>query len=366
MTQKEQLSTMLAENMQRSDLKPYEQAQGFQMMIDLGCTVDEISEQSGFSVTTVRKRLKMAELDQILLKEVSERQIAMADFDRLAEIRNLDSRNKVLAEIGTRNFDLSVKTAVMKEKRKENLPKVRMELEKMNLTRLEEKDTWGTGYTSVHSLYIEDWKEGTPLLPLGKTIPEFYCLDAEYGRLGFYIKTKRAKPEKWPKEELDKEKEIRTQWNEMKEKSRMAYQLRSAFVKGLIVSKGNLETVFRGAAMVIVMHANYHGTDRDGLMAMLGVDEKTRWGEERDKVSLKAIREMNVSEMLPLVYAGFNDSETVNYATTYTREMPRYKENYTLDVLYDWLISLGYEPSDEETALRDGTHPVYHAKEQHV
>ncbi|MBQ9348658.1 MAG: hypothetical protein IJT94_15200, partial [Oscillibacter sp.] len=127
--------------------------------------------------------------------------------------------------------------------------------------------------------------------------------------------------------------------------------------------KGNLETVFRGAAMVIVMYANYHGTDRDGLMAMLGVDEKTRWGEERDKVTLQALREMNVSEMLPLVYAGFNDGENVNYATTYTKEMPQHKENPTLDALYDWLISLGYEPSDEETSLRDGTHSVYHAKE---
>ena len=36
MTEQEQIATMLLENMQRSDLTVYEQAQGFQMMLDLG------------------------------------------------------------------------------------------------------------------------------------------------------------------------------------------------------------------------------------------------------------------------------------------------------------------------------------------
>ena len=35
MTEKEQLQTMMVENMQRSDLTVYEQAQGFQMMLDI-------------------------------------------------------------------------------------------------------------------------------------------------------------------------------------------------------------------------------------------------------------------------------------------------------------------------------------------
>ena len=38
MDEKEQTSVMLLENIQRSDLTVYEQAQGFQMMLDLGET----------------------------------------------------------------------------------------------------------------------------------------------------------------------------------------------------------------------------------------------------------------------------------------------------------------------------------------
>lgn len=49
MTHKEQVSTMLEENMQRGDLTIWEQAQGFQMMLDLGETEDTIAEKTGFS-----------------------------------------------------------------------------------------------------------------------------------------------------------------------------------------------------------------------------------------------------------------------------------------------------------------------------
>lgn len=83
MTAAEQVQTMLLENMQRVDLTPFEQAQGFQMMMDFGDSVEGISEKTGFSATTVRRRLKMAELDPKTLKEVSERQLTLGDFDRL-------------------------------------------------------------------------------------------------------------------------------------------------------------------------------------------------------------------------------------------------------------------------------------------
>ena len=64
MDHRTQIATMLEENMQRADLTVYEQAQGFQMMMDLGFKPEEISEKTGFSETTVGRRLKMAQLDR--------------------------------------------------------------------------------------------------------------------------------------------------------------------------------------------------------------------------------------------------------------------------------------------------------------
>ena len=46
MDERDQASTMLLENMQRSDLTIIEQSQGIQMVLDLGETVDGLSEKN--------------------------------------------------------------------------------------------------------------------------------------------------------------------------------------------------------------------------------------------------------------------------------------------------------------------------------
>ncbi len=71
MTPQEQVATMLLENIQRSDLTVYEQAQGFQLMINFGENVETISAKTGFSQSTVRRRLKLTEFDQDKLKKSS-------------------------------------------------------------------------------------------------------------------------------------------------------------------------------------------------------------------------------------------------------------------------------------------------------
>ena len=116
MSEQEQVATMLLENIQRSDLTAYEQAKGFQMMIDLGDSVKGIVDKTGFSESTVRRRLKMAELDEEVLKKVSSRQISFGDIDKLQEIEDPQTRNKVLADIGTANFNNSLRSAVEKGK----------------------------------------------------------------------------------------------------------------------------------------------------------------------------------------------------------------------------------------------------------
>ena len=112
MTQKEQVATMLTENMQRVDLTVYEQANGFQMMLDLGDSMEQIAEKSGFSKTTVRKRLEIAKLDQKTLKKVSDRQLSIGDFDELAKIDDIEVRNKLLTSMGTANFKNELQTAL--------------------------------------------------------------------------------------------------------------------------------------------------------------------------------------------------------------------------------------------------------------
>ena len=81
LTYAKQVGIMLAENMQRSDLTFIEQAHGFQLMLDLGDTVETISQKTGFSKATVKHRLAINELDPKAIEEAKKWfQPTIADF----------------------------------------------------------------------------------------------------------------------------------------------------------------------------------------------------------------------------------------------------------------------------------------------
>lgn len=121
MDYKEQVSTMLEENMQRNDLTILEQAQGFQMMLDLGDTEEQIAEKTGFSQTTIRHRLNIAKLDQEELanKEQDENfQLTLKNLYELEKIEDVNTRDKILKDaIDARDLVWKAQQAVAKEMR---------------------------------------------------------------------------------------------------------------------------------------------------------------------------------------------------------------------------------------------------------
>ena len=69
MSEQQQVNIMLVENIQRNGLTVTEQAQGFQMAIDLGNSVDDLAEETGFSKSTIYHRLNIAKLNQKSIKK---------------------------------------------------------------------------------------------------------------------------------------------------------------------------------------------------------------------------------------------------------------------------------------------------------
>lgn len=118
MNEKEQLATMMLENMQRSDLTYYEQAEGFQLMMDLGESVESISDKTGLSKTTVRNRVKLAKYDREIMREAASRQPTMEQYMRLCEIEDIERANEVAKFLGTSNFDREVDRALSQQKSK--------------------------------------------------------------------------------------------------------------------------------------------------------------------------------------------------------------------------------------------------------
>lgn len=99
LTDREQVGIMLCENMQRSDLTYLEQAHGFQMMMDLGDTIETISEKTGFSKATIKHRIAITELDQSALDEAKKWfQPTITDFILLEKVKDLELRNEILSD----------------------------------------------------------------------------------------------------------------------------------------------------------------------------------------------------------------------------------------------------------------------------
>ena len=105
MDYKTQLSTMLVENMQRAELTYIEQADGFQMMMNLGETVESIAEMSGFSKETVKHRLEIAKLDKNNLKTSD---LTLEDLVYLERVTDVEVRNRLLEQCSHSNLKNNV------------------------------------------------------------------------------------------------------------------------------------------------------------------------------------------------------------------------------------------------------------------
>ena len=364
MDRKEQLSTMLLENMQRSDLTPYEQAWGFRQLSILGCSVEEISEKSGFSQSTVRRRLKMSELDQEKLQKVSAgRQLSLGDFDRLGEIEDIETRNEVLDKIGTGDFELSLKRALDNQKAARNLPIVKAWLKEHKARKLKQGEQYN-GYKDYGGnygyLYIYKWGEKDNQPPKVTDKQLYYVMDKITIR--FYEEQEKPQREKKSREQLDREKLAREVKAEIKKISADHYQLRKAFVDRLTVTKANREAVLMGAVCFALYGVQTRDIEVYRCMGLSAYEYNTGRVLEAICKITDGDHDQKLARAVYLMYADKESNWFASYMDM-TGSVPywdRGQHNTRLVLLYNWLISLGYEMSTEELSMMDGSHEIYH------
>lgn len=357
MSEREQLSTMLTENMQRSDLTVYEQAQGFQMMLDLGDSIDEIARKSGFSQTTVRRRVKLLELDQKKFKKSIERGANLMDYMELDKIEDPKLKNEVLDAIGTNNFRQRLASAIETEKNRKFIAEQVQELSTF-ATEIEDVDYSTMRYVRNYAV----WNKKNPV-----TRPDDADSVAYYYRVGncqVDLYRQVIEEVKDPEEDARKERakaELERRSAELKNASQVAYKARLAFIKAFSATKRSSATICRFAAGVLLRE---HGDTDDDIMSELlgvGIDAETQ------EVDVTAFEERSKSSpeysLLVAAYAAF-DAEGVDYLWNHWDSASQayvstHEESRDLDFLYEILTELGYEMSDEEKALQDGTHELF-------
>lgn len=360
LSETQQLQIMLLENMQRSDLTVYEQAQGFQQLLDFGMDIEDISQQSGFSKRTIRRRLEIAKLDQNKLKELSStRQLSLKEFDALAKIKNLEARNEAMEKIGTNDFALAVTRAMDKEKLAAAMPTFLADMERLGIKKFPDSaNKYSSKYRRVGSLDLYEYEVTKDKIPK-KTEGLYY--EASYPRnVEFYVKeTKKAKIIKKSAKELEKEKRIKEAWFKVDAMAATHYELRKAFVENLRGTAKQREAVYMGAYSLIVLRSIAYMSCGD-ISKEAGVDDKY-FDPRRDEKAVKLAYESydNIQKCIEVIYKLFNDNEKEFYANGYRAVYPEYKFNPRLEAMYHWLTKLGYQMSSEEKLIAAGTHEIF-------
>ncbi len=347
MDEKQQVATMLLENMQRADLTIYEQAQGFQMMLDLGETKQSIAEKTGFSKTTVYRRLELAKLDQEKLKSASERQITIADLDKLNQVEDIETRNKLLNDIGNPNYQYAVKQAIDAEKQKKKEDKWRKVLKDAGLTEI--NDRWDDRYISCNRNSFSCEADSSKYV---RDDEQYFCIS--YGWIYFRkdkVIDKDADIKKAEEQKKLEKKQARR--NQLEELTKRAYELRKEFIDNLSISciKKHFADIVAFWMFEECVDSNY--LDEEDICKILNVDYENDVNYEKILNTVKEHPEKYVWEMI-LLY--FDDDSSEGYCNTWNGT---YEENEKLTAFYDLLVKMGYQMSDTEKQLRDGTYELF-------
>ena len=353
-----QIEIMLIENMQRSDLTVLEEAQGLQLMMDMGNSIGKICEKTGFSEYKVRHRIKMRELDQDVLKERFDecQNISIMDLQKLEQIKDPELRNDTLKYIGTANFESKVRGAVAEEEFREWRAKV---LEAMGDA---EKivNTAGKEYFG----YVRKWDNNADeVLEKVKGLGCKVYYTEGYQSFSFYTdKTAEDQEEQAEKEIREAaERELRSRKDAIREILKRMMSLRKDFVKGFFNKEcgyyiGHNQDVMK----LLVKMGRRSNTDDRALLEMLGVEVaesiKSWESEKWDKLFDENIDNSNVKQAV--LFALYLHEESGGCETPYDMEGKFFGSAY-LRRVYDFMKLVGYQMSDEEKQIMNGTHELY-------
>lgn len=356
MDYKTQLSTMLLENMQRSDLTVYEQARGMQMMFDLGVPVAEIVEKTGFAETTVRKRLKIATLPTEQMQQAVERGGTLEDYVQIADIKNEKERCKLLKEVGTRDFEFSLTRAKNRQIEAEKMPLVKAELKSIGAKAVKGQ-IYSSAYEYIKQCDIRDWKEGTFKKPKGKE--EIFFEITSYGMA--YLMRKKAKVPKKKEEKSECEQRIDSANRELKRLTETAYECRVNFIRSFTAIEKHKETIIKWLVMFAGCEiTDYCTYDRAYINSEIGSDEKYSINAPKWRQFIAEDKRAPIVVAYALAGDDNRNGYYNNgwYVSNNDKRAPQHKENQSLDRIYEFLCELGYEMSETELQLQSGEHEL--------
>ena len=395
MEYKDQIATMLMENMQRQDLTVYEQAEGFQMMMDLGFKAKEIGEKTGFSEKTVKERLKLTKLNKKNFSEAVNQGATLVDMIEVTKLDSKTVQNEVLKAAGTENFRQKLKDALQEQEVRHNQERVLPILQEYSFDVMPEKERWSNhdweqcygskidikddedAFRKAVKKFVKENREGP-----------FRYFFTKWGGIEIYKpKSKAAKSPMSEEQKTERQKAIARgkHLKYVKGFWAQAYELRKDFVKAYTVTMGASSTTI---GKIMIRYALNKETSYDGriqqnhdwndkyLREVLGLPEEpvksgrtnpdmpwhtdyfTIWEQVDGKQEIPLVRVMLAWAVAGGVF--WPDSpERGSYNNTDGTYLNGSNMESDVVRLYEFLKEIGYQMSDMEKQLLDGTHECY-------
>lgn len=358
MSYKDQVGTMLEENMQRIDLTVLEQAEGFQMMLNLGDTEEQIAEKTGFSRTTVRRRLEIAKLDRNLVKEKTDEngiyQLTLKDLAELSRIEDIETRNRILKDAtDSRQIQWKVEDTIKNAERKKNR-KIIVELLEAAGIKKSTKEIEKKKYTSeIKTIKTFDFEKEPPK-KINISGGDLYYLDEWYG-----IEVIKRLP---------KQKQVETEYDRKKKKTAQLRSLQKEMNKRKkefirTIADGKIELLKDEERQKIIEKMIRNMMEKscwlgNGMVLKFFTGKSLYDADEKEKEEAEEkIQTLDTQVLLLIAMNNMMDDYTgdlAGYSGEYNEDVgKRYQECFKILMRYGW----SYER--EEADLVYGNHELY-------
>ena len=363
MAEKEQITTMLMENMNRKDLTVYEEAEAMQMCFeDFGLKVEEIEEKTGLSKTTINHRLNMAKLDRETLIEKAEDkefQLSITDLYALEKVKDINTRNRILKEASdSRDLANMARQAARQELRDKNTAKLITECERLGIEKAPDGKTYySPGWEMIKNIYLDS---NEPELGIREAEGVYYYISYS----GLYLIKKEKKKEK--KKEIDtRQEEIKEKRAKIKDKYEEMRKDMEDFTRNILEGKveppDNAEHIGKLTWEFILKYRV--AVSEYALTGILMGEQayKNANEEERKSVTGRATALPILYQMIAVAFSGLEYLSLAGYDGVLYNEAAGEKLNAMLDILSNF----GFSFADEESyKLMNGEHELYEKEGQ--
>ena len=375
LSDREQLSIMLEENMQRSDLTAWEQAKGFQMMLDLGETVDSLADKTGFSKSTIYHRVNIAKLDMDLVKEKEDDtsfQLTLDCLYELEKIKNIETRNKILKDASSSSEIKWRAESAQKEELKEQRTKEAIELlERLEIrpaTEEEQRTLWKPTYEKVKEFYLTEPDKPISLPKNFKEKIKGECFyNAGYSYIGIY----RIKTEDEIEDEEEEERELTPEEIERNKQAENCKRIREIahgieenmklFINKIIAGeyaiakKAEPQMINRVYKYLTRREANL---DHEAYNDFIEMDDETMEDEELFCQAIEEFREEHgllIDMIIQAYYAATRGWQSIcDWMGKYNKHYAENQQPF-IDILHEY----GFTLSDEEQGILSGESDLF-------